>query len=347
MTAGNKLLRFGVVGAGRMGSIHIENLLSIRYAEVTAVCTVIDREKQWVKETVPGAQIYDSFDKFIEDPSIDAVIICSPSYFHEEQFLKCLQKNKHIFCEKPLSPDAKVSWDLYRESLKHPNLKVACGFSRRFVEPYQHARKAIAEGKIGDVIAVQCQTTDQYNPSPEFANYIKTSGGIFVDCNIHDVDVALYLIGEDVTPNTVYATGTSRVYPQFAEWGDVDNSHGIITFKEGIVVNIHGSRDNPHGHHTWTEIFGTKGRILVNKDPRGVAVDYIDSTGTRMVPASSQMELWADSYKVEISTFRDWILFGKEDHGFNLKDAAKSVTLGHLLQESVRSGKLIPVPAEQ
>jgi myo-inositol 2-dehydrogenase/D-chiro-inositol 1-dehydrogenase len=344
MTVGNnKVLRIGVVGVGRMGAIHIENLLSLRYVEVTAICTVIDKEKEWASETVPAASIYDTFDEFIEDKNVDAVLICSPSFCHAEQFRKALQHNKHIFCEKPLSPDAKVSWQLYDESLKFPHLKVACGFSRRFVDAYQHARKAISEGKIGEVIAVQCQTTDQFNPSPEFANYIKTSGGIFVDCNIHDVDIALYLIGQDVTPETVFATGTSRVYPQFKEWGDVDNCHGIVTFKEGIVVNIHGSRDNPHGHHTWTEIFGTKGRILVNKDPRGVCIDYVDATGSRMVPASSQMELWADSYKVEMMAFRDWILFDKADHGFNLKDAAKAVALGQLLQESVRSRVMIPV----
>jgi predicted dehydrogenase len=160
------------------------------------------------------------------------------------------------------------------------------------------------------------------------------------DRNIHDVDIALYLIGRDVTPETVFTTGTST-YPQFKEWGDVDNYRRIVTFKEGIVVNIHGSRDNPRGHHTWTGNFGKKGRILVNKDPRGVCIDYED-VRTRMVPASSQMELCAHSYKVKMA-FRDWILFNKADHGFNLKSQPRQpAALGQLLRESIRNLVMIP-----
>lgn len=341
VTTNKKVLRMGVVGAGRMATIHMNNMLSIGGIDITAVCTPVEKEKQAVKELIPTAAIYSTFDEFIQDPNTDAVLICSPSFFHAEQFRKSLAHNKHIFCEKPLSPDGNESLALYEESLKHPDLKIACGFSRRFVDCIVAARKAIAEGKVGDVIAVQCVTTDMYNPSEEFSNYIKTSGGIFLDCNVHDVDAALYLIGEDVTPNTVYAAGTARVYPHFKDWGDVDNAHGIVTFKEGIVLNIHGSRDNPHGHHAYFEVFGTKGRILINKDARAVAVDYIDETGTRMIPATSQMDLWGDSYRLEMKAFRDWILYDDNNHGFNIKDAAKAVKVSEGLQESVRTGKLI------
>jgi myo-inositol 2-dehydrogenase/D-chiro-inositol 1-dehydrogenase len=343
MTFGGNNLRLGFVGAGRMGAIHIENAQNIRFLEVSAVCTVVEKEKDWTRKIAPEAKVFDNYDEFIGDLSIDAVVICSPNFLHEEHLIKALQNNKHVFCEKPLSPDAKTAWNMYNESLKYPQLKVACAFPRRFVQHYQSARKQIANGQIGKVIAVRSQTTDLYDPSPEFSKYIKTSGGIFVDCNIHDLDVALYLIGEDVTPKVAYGTGSSEVFPQFKEWGDVDNSHGFVTFDEGIVLNVYGSRDNPHGHHSMTEVVGTKGRVLINGEPRALNVDISDTTGTRMVSAPTQMELFAESYKVELIEFRDWVLFGSNEHSFNLKDAAKAVSMGEQLQQSLRSGQTVNI----
>lgn len=342
MTVSN-VLRIGVVGAGRMGSIHIENILGIRFMDVTAVCTVVQKEKEWAQKTVPEAKVYDSYDEFIKDGNVDAVVICSPNFLHEEHFVKALENGKHIFCEKPLSADSKTAWKMYEAAQKYPHLKVGCAFPRRFVDSYREARKKIADGAIGKVISVRSQCTDLYDPSPEFAKYIKTSGGIFVDCNIHDLDIALYLIGEDVTPVSAYGTGTATVFPQFAEWGDVDNSFGLVNFKEGIVVNVHGSRDNANGHHSMTEVIGTKGRIMINGQPRRLNIDVSDSNGTRMIAAPTQMELFSESYVNEMTAYRDWVLFDDNNHGFNLKDAAKAVSMGEQLQQSVRQGAAVPV----
>uniref|UniRef100_A0A060SY68 ARAD1A14080p n=1 Tax=Blastobotrys adeninivorans TaxID=409370 RepID=A0A060SY68_BLAAD len=334
-----KVMRVGVVGAGRIGVVHITNMLSTRFVEVTAVCTVVAHEQKWVRETVPGATVYSDFDSFIKDSSIDVVWICSPTQFHQEHVTKALEAGKHAFTEKPLSGDEKTAWDMYHLSLKYPHLKVACGFVRRFANVYIEARKAIASGAIGDVIAVRASTADCFIPPTEqFLNYIKHSGGIFVDCNIHDIDLSLFLIGEDKTAQTAYATGTSLVYPKFAEWGDGDNVHGIVKFKEDLVFNIYGTRDNLHGHHTYTEIIGTKGRIMVNGEPRGLNVDISTDNGTKMVPTQDHQTMFADAFKTEVEHFRDWVLFDRQDHGFNLKDAAKAVSIGVALQNSFRSG---------
>ncbi|CAN6674830.1 hypothetical protein TRVA0_067S00386 [Trichomonascus vanleenenianus] len=342
-TTSEKTLRFGVIGAGRMGSIHIENVLSTRFTSVTAVITVVEQEKAWVRETIPGAKIHESYDEFVRDPEVDAVIICSPNFLHEEHFIKALQNGKHVFCEKPLSIDSSIAWKMYNESLKYPDLKVACAFPRRFVDSYKDARAAIAAGEIGEVINVRSQTTDLYDPSPAFSNYIKTSGGIFVDCNIHDLDAALYLIGKDVTPTTAYGTGTTEVFPQFKAWGDVDNSFGLVNFTEGVVVSVHGSRDNAHGHHSCTEVNGTKGRILINGEPRHRNIDISSANGTKMTAADTQMVLFSEAYRNEIIAFRDWVLFDTTDHGFNLKDAAKAVSMGEQLQKSLRTGEIAKI----
>ncbi|CAN6675162.1 hypothetical protein TRVA0_100S00166 [Trichomonascus vanleenenianus] len=326
-----------------MGSIHIENLESTRFVQVVAICTVVENEKQWARDNIPGAQIFDDFDTFVAQENIDAVWISSPTGLHEEHVSKSLAAGKHVFCEKPLSGDKNIAWKMYELSLQYPDLKVACGFVRRFAAVYKEARQAIANGAIGDVIAVRSSTSDNFNPAKQFLDYIKGSGGIFVDCSIHDIDISLFLVGEDKAPKSAFATGTCKVYPKFKEWGDADNVHGLVEFENDLVFNLYASRDNKHGHHTTTEVIGTKGRIQINGEPRGLNVDISDETGTKMVSASDHQVLFAEAFKAEVVAFRDWVLFDKSDHGFNLKDAAKAVSIGHSLQKSLVARQVLPI----
>lgn len=341
--AADKVLRIGAVGAGRMGSIHISNLQTTRFVQVVGICTVLEHEQKWARENVPEAKVYTSYDDLVTQKDIDAVWIASPTGLHEEHVSKALANGKHVFCEKPLSGDKNIAWKMYDLSQQYPHLKVACGFVRRFASVYREARKVIASGAIGDVITVRASTSDNYNPSEQFLEYIKGSGGVFVDCTIHDIDISLYLMGEDKTPETAYAVGTTKVYPKFKEWGDADNASGLVRFKEDLILDFYVSRDNRHGHHTTAEIIGTKGRILINGEPRGLNVDISDDTGTRMVPASDHQVLFAEAFKAEAEAFRDWVLFDDQNHGFNLKDAAKAVSIGHSLQNSYRAGKAVPI----
>ncbi|KAK9459574.1 uncharacterized protein V1516DRAFT_680273 [Lipomyces oligophaga] len=335
-------LRIGVVGAGRMGRIHIENLLTISRVEVAAICTVLPHEIEWAKKTVPNAVVTPDYDEFIVSDLIDAVLLVTPTGFHKEQVLKAIHAGKHVLCEKPLAATPQDAWDIYNESLKYPSLKVACAFPRRYARVYTEAAARIHRGDIGEITTIRSQTTDLYQNDDFFVNYIKNSGGIFVDCTIHDIDACLFLIGQDITPRTAYGVGTARLFPQFLEYGDVDDGIGTITFDEQTVMTVYGSRNNRHGHHTMTEIMGTKGRILINGQPRLDQIDISDETGTRMVGPSSHMDVFAPAFKLELEAFRDWILDGAKVN-FNLKDAAKAVSIGYSLMESLRTKTLAPV----
>ncbi|KAK9427520.1 hypothetical protein V1505DRAFT_34694 [Lipomyces doorenjongii] len=341
MTVTAKELRIGIAGAGRMGRIHIMNILETRFVRITAVCSVIHSELEWAKEHVPGAELVTSFDEFIVKDTFDAVIIVTPNGLHAQQVRAALANGKHVFCEKPLSPDAKSAWEVYYDSLKYPHLKVACGFPRRYVPAYVIAARKIRNGDIGDVITLRSQTTDLIMNNDYFVNYIKTSGGIFVDCCIHDIDACLFLLGKDELPSRAYATGTTNVFPVFEKFGDVDDGMGLVDFANGkTIMNVYGSRDNRHGHHSMTEVIGTKGRILINGQPRLFNLDISDDSGTRMEGAETQMEVFGSAFKNEIEAFRDWILEGKEPN-FNLKDAAKAASIGAALMDSLhRKGQV-------
>lgn len=338
-----KSLRIGAVGAGRMGKVHIENLENAKNVDLVAVCTVVDEEKEWIRENAPNARIYNDFDEFVALSDLDAIWISSNTDFHEEHFTKALANGKHVCCEKPLSTDKNVAWRMYEASLKYPSLKAGCAFPRRFTKVYKEARQAIANGTIGEVIAVRSSTSDKYNPDKGFFKFLRTSGGMFLDINVHDIDISLFLAGKDRTPETAFAVGTREVYPEFAEWDDVDNAHGIVTMEKDLVLNVYGSRVNRHGHHTTTEVIGTKGRILINGEPRRLNVDISTENGTTMVPAEQHWDFIADGFMGEVEAFRDWILYNSKDHGFNLKDAAKAVSISHALNDSFLKGTSVDV----
>ncbi|CAN6675164.1 hypothetical protein TRVA0_101S00100 [Trichomonascus vanleenenianus] len=342
MTA-QKSLRVGAVGAGRMGRVHIENIIGARNVELVAVCTVVEAEKEWICGYAPGVRVYRDYDEFVSQTDIDAIWISSPTPLHEEHLSKALANGKHVCCEKPLSADKTIAWKMYELSKKYPHLKVGCAFPRRFSKVYKEARKVIASGSIGDVIAVRASTADLYNPDPEFSKFLRTSGGIFIDISVHDIDIALYLAGKDRIPGTAFAVGTCEVFPQFAEWNDVDNAHGIVTMEDDLVFNIYASRDNRHGHHTYTEVIGTKGRIMINGEPRLLNLDISTENGTTMVPAAQHWDVFGDGFVGELEAFRDWVLFDNEDHGFNLKDAAKAVSIANGLNDSFLKKCSIPV----
>ncbi|KAA8915162.1 hypothetical protein TRICI_002707 [Trichomonascus ciferrii] len=344
MVVVQKELCIGAVGAGRMGKVHINSLCKTRNVNLVAVCTVVEAEKQWIRENVPNARIYDSFDEFVAQSDIDAIWISGSTHFHEEHLSKALANGKHVCCEKPLSHHKNIAWKMYEQSLKYPHLKAGCAFPRRFSKVYQEARKAIAKGTIGDVIAVRSSSSDLYNPDREqLFKFLRTSGGIFLDMNAHDLDISLFLAGKDSVPETAFAVGTREVYPETAEWNDCDNACGIIRLSNGLVFNTYASRDNRHGSHPTTEIVGTKGRIVVNPEPRGVNVDISTENGTTMVGAAEHWDFFEDGFAREVEAFRDWILYDSEDHAFSLKDAATAVSLAHNLTESFIKNSSVPV----
>ncbi|KAK9350094.1 hypothetical protein V1523DRAFT_446880 [Lipomyces doorenjongii] len=320
MTAKTEL-KVGVAGAGRVGSVHIENVIETSGLELVA--------------------IFEDFDEFIR-AAFDLVIICTPTQFHKEHVEKALKTGKHVFCEKPLGPDAKTAWDIYDIALQYSTQKVACGFPRRFADVFQEAAARIKSGDIGKVMSVRSQSVDPYEPSEFFTNYIKNSGGIFVDMNIHDIDVCLYLMGGDETPVTAYATGTANMFPQFAEFGDVDDVFGLVTFESGKVMALYGNRDSMQGHHASAEIAGTKGRITANGSPRFLDLLITDPSGSKTLGAKSHMDLFQAAFKKEIRDMRDWVLYEKEA-AFNLKDAAKAVSIASALMDSLRNGEAVKV----
>jgi myo-inositol 2-dehydrogenase/D-chiro-inositol 1-dehydrogenase len=219
-----------------------------------------------------------------------------------------------------------------------------CGFSRRFDASYLNAYALAKSGSIGRPTILRSQTCDKYDPSGFFVEYAQFSGGIFVDCNIHDIDLALWFFSADtsVLPRvkSVMAVGVTALEPDLAKYGDVDNGVGVVEFYDGQIAYFYSSRMNPPGQHDMTEIIGTTGKLSVNANPSTNLLESHLSTGIHRDVPQNYYERFENAFVQEAREFTDAVLEGKQVP-IDLESSMEAVRIGVALQESLRSGKKI------
>ena len=251
-----KDIKIGLIGAGRIGKLHAENLAShIPNAKLVALA---DPELKLAKTVADNFNIpyhFDDYHHIIDHPEIDAVIICSPTNTHTQIIQEAANAGKHIFCEKP------IDFDLDRtlkslEIIKKNGIKFQVGFNRRFDPNFQSVENKILQGDIGDLHILRITSRD---PAPPPISYIEVSGGIFLDMMIHDFDMARYLVKSEVVE--VYAAGGIMVDNAIGEAGDIDTATVILKFANGALGTIDNSRQAVYGYDQRIEAFGSKGMI--------------------------------------------------------------------------------------
>jgi myo-inositol 2-dehydrogenase / D-chiro-inositol 1-dehydrogenase len=247
---------------------------------------------------------------------------------------------------KKLTYNHHQSRTVVQSASAHPTQKILCGFSRRFDTSYRAAYTRVSSGAIGTPTIVRSQTCDKLDPSGFFVNYAEASGGIFVDCNIHDIDLALWFLGsrnkggEELRPKSVYAVGVTAVQPGLAEHGDVDNGLGIVEFFGGKIAHFYSSRMMAAGQHDETEIIGTKGKISVNARPAVDLVEVHEAGGIRREIPQDYFGRFEEAFVREGVEWTDCCLEDKT-LPFGLGSAVRALEIGVALQESLRSGKKI------
>ena len=191
----SRKLRIGVIGAGRIGKLHSNNLATrVPNAELAAISDVYEPAAKELAEKLGVPNYYNDYHKILEDPTIDAVFICSSTDTHSPISIEAAKAGKHIFCEKPIDHDLdKIKAVL--EEVKKAGVKYQVGFNRRFDRNFKHVHEVVQSGGIGDVQIVKVTSRDPEAPP---LSYVKVSGGIFVDMTIHDFDMVRYLSGSEV-----------------------------------------------------------------------------------------------------------------------------------------------------
>jgi myo-inositol 2-dehydrogenase/D-chiro-inositol 1-dehydrogenase len=232
-----------------------------------------------------------------------------------------------------------------------PHLKVMCGFSRRFDASYREAYARASSGAIGAPAVFRSQTCDKLDPSGFFVAYAAFSGGIFVDCNIHDIDLALWFFSARAPDGSLqlpavksaYAVGVTAVSPELRKHGDVDNGVGVVEFWGGRIAYFYSSRMMAAGQHDMSEVIATKGKVTVNAAPASNLVEMHEPSGIRREIPPDYYGRFKEAFVTEANEWTEWVLDKKEGlpGGMTLDCAVKAVAIGNALQESLRSGKKI------
>lgn len=223
---------------------------------------------------------------------------------------------------------------------KHPNQKVMCGFSRRFDASYRDAYERIANGDFGSPVVFRSQTADLHDSSGFFVEYAKTSGGIFVDCSIHDIDLMLWFLGENRKIKSLQAVGVTAVHPGLGASHDRDNAIATVEFEGGKIAALYCSRMMAAGQEDTTELICERGSVRVNMQTRKNHVEIHDSLGARRELPQHYYERFREAFATEAYEFTACCLDNKTPP-ISLQSSVNAVAIGQALQRSLISGEKI------
>jgi len=332
-----KTITMGIIGAGRIGKLHADNLLSrvpgVRLKGITD--PFLDEE--WVRSrNIPLSGKDHRI--LLEDPEIDAILIGSPSPEHAPQMVECAKAGKHIFCEKPIALDPTVIRNALAE-VEQAGVKLQVGFNRRFDPSFAAVQQQVASGALGDPHIIRITSRD---PAPPPAQYVASSGGIFLDMTIHDFDMARFLSGSEVTE--VHAYGAVLVDPEIGKAGDVDTAVVSLRFANGALGIIENSRKAVYGYDQRVEVFGSKGTALAENNTPTRMVVLNESGVTRDKPLYFFLERYQAAFVGEMQAFVHAIL-NDTPTPVSGNDGLAPVLIALAAIESVKSGKPVPVPS--
>lgn len=326
-------IKVGVIGTGRIGKLHLENLsVRISSAEVAAVADVFVEGARTLAKTFGIKTVTKDYREILANDDIAAVVICSPTDTHAQYTMEAAEAGKHIFCEKPLD----LSLEKIRKVLdviERTGVKLMVGFNRRFDPNYAKVQQMVRDGKIGSPHILKISSRD---PAPPPAEYIAVSGGMFLDMTIHDFDMARFVIGSEITE--VYAKTNVLIDPDIGKAGDVDTALTILQFENGAIGTIDNSRKAVYGYDQRLEVFGSEGMVSIDNNMHDTHA-YYDKEGSHgPLPLDFFMDRYVQSYAIEMESFINAVIRDEPVpvHG---TDGLISVAIGLAAKRSARENR--------
>jgi len=328
-----RVVNVGIIGAGRIGRVHAAHLVHrIPEANVVAVADIIEEAARKAAADFGIPNVFQDHRAIVEDERIEAVIICSSTDTHAQIIQEAAEAGKHIFCEKPIALDL-PSIDRALEAVEKAGVKLQVGFNRRFDPSFRRVRELVASGALGTPHILRITSRD---PAPPPIEYIKVSGGIFLDMTIHDFDMARFLIGSEV--EEVFAMGGVLVDPAIGEVGDIDTAIVTLRFANGTLGAIDNSRRSVYGYDQRVEVFGSAGMAMVsNKTPDNVVLS--DAEGVHSAkPLYFFVERYTEAYVEEMRAFMRCILEDTPPPVTGI-DGRIPVVMGYAARKSYEEGR--------
>ena len=262
----NRKINLAVIGTGRIGSMHVANIVNqVPEANLVAICDIRLDVAQAVADKWGITRVVRDYHELLADESIEAVLIATTTSTHAEIIKDCANAGKHIFCEKPIALDlARIDEAL--EAVELAGVKLQVGFNRRFDKNFQRVKEIVQSGELGRPCMLKITNRDPELPSKEF---LRVSGGLFLDMTIHDFDMAQFQIGE-VTE--VYATGSVLIDSELEEFGDLDTALLTLKFKDGTIGSIDNSRQSVYGYDQRLEVFCLEGTAMAENEKENMVL---------------------------------------------------------------------------
>jgi len=334
---GEIMLRFGLLGAGRIGQIHGNNIARAAGAKLVAIADV-DKAAAGKLALATGAEMRDA-DAIVAAKDIDAILIGTPTDTHADLIEAGAKAGKAVFCEKPVALDSKrVEKCIQRVEAAGALLMI--GFNRRFDPNFAALKKRITDGAIGKVEIVSIFSRD---PAPPPISYIERSGGLYRDMMIHDFDIARFMLGEE--PIEVTAYGSSLVDPAIGKAGDVDTATVMMRTASGKLAQISNSRRAAYGYDQRLEVHGSTGMARVDN----ILESTVEVAGKggfgKDVAQNFFLERYANAYRLELAAFIDAVTKRKKPSPSG-RDGLQAQRLADAATKSRNTGKPVAVKVD-
>jgi len=329
-------IKIAVIGTGRMGSVHVRNLVNhVPEADVVAICDLRLEVAQALADELGITRVVKDYHELLADPQIEAVLIATSTDTHAMIIRDAALAGKHILCEKPIALDLEQI-DSALVAVAKAGVKLQIGFNRRFDKSFQRVHEIVAAGELGRPCILSITNRDPLPPSLEFA---RVSGGMFLDMSIHDFDMARFQVGD---VEEVYAMGKVLIQPELEELGDVDISIVTLKFKNGAIGVIDNSRQCLYGYDQRLEVFCLNGAARAeNETEHTVIKGTSDGFQSAKLPYFF-IQRYADCY---IEEERQFLRCVRDDQPTPItgEDGRQAVILGFAAWKSFRENRPVKI----
>jgi myo-inositol 2-dehydrogenase/D-chiro-inositol 1-dehydrogenase len=337
-----KTITLGLVGVGRIGVMHANNIAALNEAlapeniHVGLRLTDVAADHARAVATGLGAEFVPSVEELLAS-GIDGLLIATGTATHPELIKAGVDAGIPVFCEKPVGVNVADSLPIL-EYIREKNGTVQIGHQRRFDAGYLEAKRAYSAGELGWIHSLRANTCDMTPPPVEF---LATSGGLFRDCSVHDFDILRWLTGREIVE--VYAKGSNNGDPAIGVVGDVDTALAVVTFDDGTVGTVSATRYNGAGHDVRLEIQGSKASVMVGLDEqaalRSAEAGIAFPSGT---PHQNFAERFQAAYVSELLAFVE-LIAGRRPNPCTPEDAVAASKVADAAQESLATGAAVRV----
>jgi myo-inositol 2-dehydrogenase/D-chiro-inositol 1-dehydrogenase len=335
VTGTGKSIGFGIIGLGRIGAFHAASLRdAISGAHLVAAAVDAEHRLDLLASGAAPCDLEDDVSALLQRQDVEAVVIASPAVVHDEHIALAAAAGKPVFSEKPLA-DTVAKAEAAARAVTAAGIPFQIGFQRRYDRGYARAKELIAAGAIGEVEMFRGMSCDRLGP----IEFLRTSGGIFMDLASHDFDAARFLTGQEITE--VFAIGAVLVEPELETFDDVDYAIALLRFGNGALGVVQESWRAPYGYDIRAEVHGSKGKVVAEVDEKFPMVLY-DERGKVSTRHDQFLERFSDAYRAELQAFVDALHAGTPPTP-GIEDGLQAVRVAAAATRSRREGRWVTV----